>query len=402
MDRQPSLNDLNDDVLLEIIATVKHLSSVEERKERFYANQQSLSQEMSQGQDGTASPLSDISRSQLVGPLMALSMTSRRFRNLTAPTIYRSVNMSPYEYWWTALGKLDSIADCEAARVYTRCFRLSITNGPPPVQDGRKGAVRGGPEPPDRFAPSLHGILSILSNLKELTLVIPQPHSEILKTTFEASNHSFESVRTLILGIHTDWIIAKCPNVQVISVCDRSWMRSNVTRKHEDQISTNLVKAAGPAKYLRHFEMYNDWSRTRLDAVYQGMPQIHVLAMPGRMPYEAGLEALLPVLRRFTDLKVLALADLTRLDVGFHPPRCGNVYRGPNGHLVRERVEREMEEAKTRAAGMVFANILKLEELWIEDCSRATVVSTKFGNEIHWTDMPRPRPYKKRWDLWED
>ncbi|KAL8845364.1 MAG: hypothetical protein Q9198_011400, partial [Flavoplaca austrocitrina] len=57
MDRQPSLNDLNDDVLLEIIAAVKHLFSVEERKERkerFYAiqkNQQSLWHEMSKGKD---------------------------------------------------------------------------------------------------------------------------------------------------------------------------------------------------------------------------------------------------------------------------------------------------------------------------------------------------------------
>ncbi|KAL9025205.1 MAG: hypothetical protein Q9180_007710, partial [Flavoplaca navasiana] len=68
MDRQPSLNDLNDDVLLEIIAAMKHVSSVEERKERFYANQrnqQSLSHEKSEVKDGTASPLSDISRSQL-------------------------------------------------------------------------------------------------------------------------------------------------------------------------------------------------------------------------------------------------------------------------------------------------------------------------------------------------
>ncbi|KAL8885147.1 MAG: hypothetical protein Q9192_006695 [Flavoplaca navasiana] len=397
MDRQPSLNDLNDDVLLEIIAVVKHLFSVKERKERFdtiQRNQQSLSHEISKVKDGTASPLSDISRSQLVGPLMALSMTSRRFRNLTAPTIYRSINFAPNQDWWTALGKLDWIANCEAARVFTKSVGIY---GPTQQGDDGGGGDHKGLEPPDRTASRLHENLSMLSNLKELTLVVPQPHSEILKTTFEKSSHSFESVRTLILGLHTDWIIAKCPNVRVISACDRSWMRSNVNRKHEDQISTNLIKAAGAAKYLRHFEMYNRWSQTRLEAVYQVMPQIHVLAMPGGMPYEAGLEALLPTLRLFTDLKVLALADLRRLGVGFYPPRCG-----PNGHLARKHVEREKEKAKIRAAGMVFAKCLKLEELWIGDCLRVTVVRSGHGNEFNFTSMPRPTPYRDRWDLYDD
>ncbi|KAL8884719.1 MAG: hypothetical protein Q9215_007294 [Flavoplaca cf. flavocitrina] len=402
MDRQPSLNDLNDDVLLEIIAVVKHLFSVEERKERFYAiqrNQQSLWHEMSKGKDGTTSPLSDISRSQLVGPLMALSMTSRRFRNLAAPTIYRSINFAPNEDWWTALGKLDWMANCEAVRVFAKSVRIY---GPTQQGDDGGGGDYKGLEPPDQIASRLHGNLSILSNLKELTLVIPQPYSEILKTTFESSSHSFESVRTLILGLHAEWIIAKCPNVEVISACDWSWMRYNVNRKHGDQVSTDLIKAAGAAKRLRHFEMHNRWSHTRLDAVYQVMPQIHVLALPGGMPYKAGLEALLPVLRLFTNLKVLALAELRRLDVGFHPPRCGNVYRGPNGHLVRKRVEREREEAKIKAARMVFAKCLNLEELWIGDCVKVTIVRSGHGNEFFFTSMPRPTPHRNRWDLFDN
>ena len=324
---------------------------------------------------------------------MALSMTSRRFRNLTAPTIYRSINFAPNEDWWTALGKLEWIANCEAARVFTKSVRIY---GPIHQGDDGGGGDHKGLEPPYRIASRFYGNISILLNLKELTLVIPQPHSEILKMTFEASSHSFESVRTLILGVHTHWIIAKCPNVEVISACDWSWKRSDINHKHEDQTSTNLIKAAGAARFIRHFEVYNRWSQTRIDAVYQAMPQIHILALPGGMPYEAGLEALLPTLRLFTDLKFLALADLRRLDVGFHPPPCGNVYRGLNGNLVRKRVRREKEEAKIKAAGMVFANCLRLEELWIGDCVRVMVVRSGRGNEFIFTNLPRQTPHRDR------
>ncbi|KAI4277758.1 MAG: hypothetical protein LQ337_001515 [Flavoplaca oasis] len=447
--KESSLNNLNDDVLLEIIAVVKQLSTAEERQDRFcanYENQQLVSEEVpgdqhaivsrsrfgsrilkivaavkrssttstatNQQQKGDPKPSSQENcavkdgiapygpSSQLFGPLQALSMTNKRFRYLTANIVYRSITIGPEVCWEDALQKLDVIAKCDAVRANTRIFMMDLSIGPAPL--GLNHLEYKGPTPPKRFAPVLLEILSKLTNLQKLMLIIPDHHTDIFKRTFQTSDNSFESVRKLVLGPHMEWIIAKCPNAETISTRDWRWLHSNVNGKHDHQHSTNLIKAAGRAKHLRHFELINRWTHGQLQAVFQAMPQIHTLAMPGGLHYKESLEDFLSTLRLFENLKVLAFDGLRNLNVGFDPPWCGNAYMGPNGHLVRERVDREELEGKKRVADMVFATLSKLEELWVGDCSRATVASTKFGKEIDWTDMPRPRPYKDRWDLWED
>ncbi|KAL9631092.1 MAG: hypothetical protein Q9204_004394 [Flavoplaca sp. TL-2023a] len=447
--RESSLNNLNDDVLLEIIAVVKHFSTAEERQDRScanYENQQLFSEEVpgdqhaivsrsrfgsrilnivaavkrscttntatSKQQKGDSKPSSQENcavrdgiapygpSSQLLGPLQALSMTNKRFRYLAASIVYRSITIGPEVGWGNALQKLDVIAKCDAVRANTRSFMMDLSIGPIPL--GLNRLEYKGPTPPKRFAPVLLEILSKLTNLQKLMLIIPDHHTDIFKRAFQTSNNSFESIRTLVLGPHLDWIIAKCPNAETISTRDWRWLRSGVGGGHDHQHSTNLIKAAGRAKHLGRFELINRWKHAHLQAVFQAMPQIHTLAMPGGLDYKDSLGEFLSTLRLFGNLKVLALDGLRNLNVGFDPPWCGNAYMGPNGHLVRERVDREEIEGKKRVADMVFARLSKLEELWVGDCSRATVINTKFGNEIHWTDMSRPRPYKDRWDLWED
>ncbi|KAL8850393.1 MAG: hypothetical protein Q9221_004625 [Calogaya cf. arnoldii] len=402
--KEPSLNDLNDDILLEIFAVLIQSSSANERKDRFYDNQQRQKtplQKLSKVKDGEDFPLSLIPRPRLLGPLLALSMTNRRLRYLAGSAIYKSIRIGEDENWYDALRKLDSIAKCEAVRVHAKNFIMDLSIPRAPLEKLEECFNCKGLNPPGRLAPRLIDTLSSLSKLKNLSLIIPDHHTEIFRTTFEASSASFQSVRTLVLGPHMDWIIAKCPNVEVISSCGWRWLRSNVNGKDGQQHITDLIEAAGRAKHLRHFEMYDRWSDARVKAVYQSMTGIESLAMPGAHQQDS-VETLLPILSRFRDLRTLALANAWDLGVGFNPPICGNVYFGPDGQRVREAVKRERVEAEKRVAQMAFTMLPKLEELWIGDSSRATVVRTDFDNELSWMETPRPKPYRDCWDLWED
>ena len=47
-------------------------------------------------------------------------------------------------------------------------------------------------------------------------------------------------------------------------------------------------------------------------------------------------------LAQFRKVEVLGLASSANLNVGFHPPRCGNAYMGPRGDALVKRVQQEM------------------------------------------------------------
>ncbi|KAL8990819.1 MAG: hypothetical protein Q9169_008029 [Polycauliona sp. 2 TL-2023] len=132
-DKKPSLDDLNDDVLLEIIAAVKQSSTATERRERFYANrnnQQPLPRKIRKVLDGVEPLSSLIPRSQLLGPLLALSMTNRRLRHLAMPLIYRSITIANEEDWWEALRKLRSIPKSEAINLCAKSPTMNLYIGP--------------------------------------------------------------------------------------------------------------------------------------------------------------------------------------------------------------------------------------------------------------------------------
>ena len=458
--REPSLDDLNDDVLLEIMATLKNSSTVIERRQRAHANAQNKKQmhfpEVDEAEHDVESPPPVFSRPRplrrilrlfpnrtrssaarmanhqissnekeqpsvglspdslqetkcdivsprpairpprVFGPLQTLSMANKRFRQLAAPKLYKSITTGPGVNWNNALAKLDTISTCEAVKVHAKSFLMDIYTGPTPEESLKRIWNYREPEPPQRMTDVLFQNLSKMMNLHKLTLLIPGHHTKVFQRSFETSKINFTNIRTLVLGPHLDWMIAKCPNVEVISTSDYRWMRSYVDGKHYDQRSTDLIRAAGQAKYLQHFEMHDEWSNPRLNQVCQTMPSIRILAMPSASQHYH-IESLLPILGQFRNLKILVLEDAQFLKVGFEPSWCGNVYMGPGAQRAREFARRQGIDANTRVANMVFATVLTLEILWVGDVSRATVTRTHFGNEITWAKIPRLKPYRDHW-----
>lgn len=73
-------------------------------------------------------------------------------------------------------------------------------------------------------------------------------------------------------------------------------------------------------------------------------------------------------LSKLPHLTTLKLAEASSLDLGFHPPWCGNAYDSPGGDEVWEAVQREERLAEWKAIGIVkevFNGHEKLEKCYV-------------------------------------
>ncbi|KAL8813522.1 MAG: hypothetical protein Q9200_000196 [Gallowayella weberi] len=308
-----------------------------------------------------------------------------------------ALSFPSYRYWFywgweDALRAFDPIAQCEAVVRYAKRFMINLYILPNQLEI-QQGHDKKGPPPPERFPRKLLEVLTRLANVEHLILILPEYHTKVFKNTFNKSNPSFPNVRTLVLGMHMDWIIAMCPNVTTIL---GHTMYGGFSRPN----GANLIKFAGQAKTLRHFEMEQWWSREHLQDVYEVMPMIQSLALTfGASPY--GLEGLLPTLSRFKNLMSLVLVDATWLLVVFGSPGLPEAYMGPGGEELALQIETDRNRAEETVARMVFVNVPKLEELWVGEHSKANIIRTDTGKvgQISWTDDSRQKAYMP--DFWD-
>ena len=309
-----------------------------------------------------------------------LSMTSKRLRELLSPLLLRAVSVDESS-WRRANRALKTLERSVYAYQHTRALRIEL----------RIGHNKRARHPKD-LAPRLAKTLPAFQKLSMVMLVIPNYGGHIFQRKLEVSGVSLPSVRTLVLGPGMDWLVAICPNVETVSSSDQSWSRSNVGANHNSRRPFELIRNAGLAPNLRHFELHERWSRKILWPVRKAMPHIQSLAMPGGR-YVDGIVGLLSILVQFEDLKTLALSGAADLHVGFQPPRCGNSYLGPGGEEARMHVREQGRQAEMRVAKMVFLSLKGLEELWVGDCAKATVTTDDTGmvEEIQWSYEWRPR-----------
>ena len=312
--------------------------------------------------------------------LAKLTVTNKRIRALLSPILLRDLQVG--KSWWRAARALNAMERSTDAHMYAKAFKIEVYN-----DDGK------GPRPPKLLATGLATTLQAFQQLSMLILVIPEHHTEPFRKAFEDRAVTLASVRTLVLGAHMEWVISICSNVEMISTSGMQWLHSNVDGDFKHRHSFDLIRAAGLARKLRHFEMHDWWQRRHVWAIRRSMPKIESLAMPGGR-YMGGVAELMPILGHFEQLRTLALANAADLDVGFEPPGCGNVYFGPGGEEYRNRVAEAGRQAENRVAEMAFAKIPGLAELWVGDCAKAAVKRSRRTGEtemIEWTYGNRQR-----------
>lgn len=218
-----------------------------------------------------------------------------------------------------------------------------------------------------------------MQKLEKLVLIIPEHHTAIFASEIAKAEFTLPAARTLVFGPFCDFVIQLCPNVTTIAGNRWARLQTKLVNPSEREHTRDLITAAGKAANVTSLEIMERWRVELVEAIHEALPQLTKLALHGGS-YKGGIAAFVPALSRFNYLESLALADVYALGVGFHPPTCGNVYRGPRGKEVRERVGKECREAEERVARMVAPVCSRLDKLWIGDTTRAEVLRDADGS----------------------
>ena len=358
---RPSLLQLPDEIILEVLSVVHSQGCPPSRRNRRTCHGCSRS------------------RQELVN----VSMTNKRMRNICAPFIFTHVKIGRLDYgWWRASRSLKAAEMSFHAKQYARSLIVSV------YPAGYKKITY----PSKSFSRRLALVLPGYDHVRQLYLIVPAYTATGFKKVFEKGNLELPNVQTLILGSHVEWIINMCPKVEVISTVGVHWLGANIDGTWPQRQPYDLIRAAGRAPNLRHFEMHESWGIDLVETVLKCMPDIESLAMPGRQ-YIDRAHVLLFVLCKLRNLKSLALSDPSNLRVGFDPPTCGNAYMGPGGDAMKLQVRQQRLEAVSYVGKMVLEKMGSLNELWIGLSNKATFSTNANGcREIIWTDEFRRIP----------
>jgi hypothetical protein len=312
--------------------------------------------------------------------LLNLSVTNSRIRSICAPFILTHIKLGRDLNWLRASRSLKAAEHCHYAKKHVRLLTLKVDS---------TCSIKETRNPPKEFPPRLALVLPQYESLEKLQIVVTPSSAANLRPSFKRCNVELPNVRTLVLSSHLEWIIRRCPKVEVISTSGIHWLRA-VNGVWPGQQPYDLICAAAEAPELRHFEMHETWDRRLLVCALRLMPSIQCLAMPAGRRYHHELTDLLHTLSHFDNLKILVLADLQHLDVGYNPSGCGNAYMGPGGQAVREREAQQRQQAVTYVGKLVFDRVSGLEELWVGDYDKATISTNVDGREeIIWKDETR-------------
>ena len=204
--------------------------------------------------------------------------------------------------------------------------------------------------------------------------MIPEHHATIFSTEIAKAGFKLLTVRTLVVGPFCDFAVSLCPNVNTISSNGWNWLHTESSNRSAHAHTRQLIAAMGEvAATVMRFEMMEWWTVDLVEALHDNLPNLLKLSLDGGS-YRGGIAAFIPVLSRFERLEYLALADPSKLGVGFEPSWCGNAYMGPHGNEVRELVRRERKEAEAKVANMVAPACANLKELWIGEQTRVEVL----------------------------
>ena len=108
-----------------------------------------------------------------------------------------------------------------------------------------------------------------MSHLEKLVFVVPEYHTGLFEEAFRHAELMMSSVDILVVGPYCESMVAICPNVTIVSTNGWQWLHSDRARdssRNKDH-SIKLIKAAGAASKLRHFEMMEWWEVGLLEGI---------------------------------------------------------------------------------------------------------------------------------------
>lgn len=373
--------------------------------------------------------------------LRSFSMVNQRLRSLNAPELFRRIKINGD--WSEASRALKVVENCPALLANVRRFELAVYVGDV------------GPKPPIGLEQRLSAVLPKMQRMETLVLSLPEFHVDSFAESFSVNKVALPTVTTVIVGPFNEFVVDHCSNVEAVSSDGSHFLHSRRSKqtvetdpsfdfdfteedddkdhvsladivgairhrvlgqkskkaikatkkptsqrnpKPETDHALRLIQAAARAPHVTYFEMNQWWEARQVRQVYEHLPALRSLAMPGGR-YRDTPDAYLPTIARFEALEELVLADASSLNVGFHPPGCGNVYMGPGGAEYRQQVIAEGRRAADAVARQAFKTCNGLKRVWIGSHQRAQAERDQLGAfvDLKWTDEARDPPNGWAW-----
>lgn len=358
---QVSLDRLSDDALLEVCSYVRNL------KEQVHGSR--IWQTSGWGE------------SRYLSALQSWSLTNRRLRDLTWPMLFSKINIR---------GSLSRSS--RALKVFDDCPRILDTAKKFTFEISTIDDT--GPRAPENVADMLATALIRMPKLKLLIIRLPKDYADVFAASFINNNVSLDTVQIVAAGSFCGFVIVHCPNAGTFSAF---WghhpciLGNEASESAEDRKmhASLLIRAAGRATNVTHFEMLQQWSADLVKQVYNHLPHLHTLAMLG-CHYEDAPDSYLHIIGRFTSLRTLILAHAAFLRVGFDPPGQ-EAYLSPDSE---KKLDEEYLKTQRLVAQMVFESSKTLETVWVGDDSEANVRrdADRQVTDIKWTHHSRQKP----------
>ncbi|KZV85407.1 hypothetical protein EXIGLDRAFT_841529 [Exidia glandulosa HHB12029] len=289
--------------------------------------------------------------------LRAFSLMNRRIRHASLPPLFRSVSV----HQKTLRDSADALVALKEINSVTRCIRVFTFSLEVPSFEAVQefwttrdpAALMQGPEDAPDCASAFVEALASMPYLRSLTF---QPNRNLLEVilqhfpvAFASSQLQLGRVESLSTDVSLTFMRGICPSAVALSLrmsamgpdCGQEWAAGGRVTKLD-------ILDMGHGDEMEDFVKY--------------LPHITELVIQCRY-FDVKVD--LARLASLKSLTTLHLPPLSSLKLGYNPPWCGNAYMGPNGQKLRERLNKEEEEAKRQAKGIVRNALPRLRFLRI-------------------------------------
>ncbi|KAL1849913.1 hypothetical protein Daus18300_013108 [Diaporthe australafricana] len=319
--------------------------------------------------------------------------------------------------WSNVRDRLREIVDCEAALEDVRHFHVDVYTSSSEYFMFKEPTL-----PPSALPKLFANVLARMSRLERLDWGIDSKATRVFEPAFMAKGLMLPSVKYLRPGAGSDYLVSRCPNVEVLEAGDYShhwsWSTGNSSHRLE------LIKASTGLKNLRDWRLaagWEGWTLQMLEGILNATPNITSLRMDGNLhgpnldvmdrragrdPYsrdsqEDTMKRYLQVLALFPNLESLQLPESMDLDLGFDGgPWCGNAYDGPEGREYGRQVTREGSETTEVAANMTLSALPRLNSLRIGSARANLTLNGRGQPDMTWPWTGRMEQYTH--DIWEE
>ncbi|KAJ0108284.1 hypothetical protein J7T55_005261 [Diaporthe amygdali] len=282
--------------------------------------------------------------------------------------------------WSNARDRLREMAACEAALADVQHLHVDVY-----IHDSEYSTYVEPTSPPPALPELFADVLARMSNLERLDWGISSEATRAFEPAFVVKDLTLPSVKYLQPGAGSDYLVSRCPNLEVLEAGDYShhwsWRTGSGHR-------LDLVKASTGLKNLKEWRLaagWDGWTLHLLEDILDATPNITSLRMDGNL----------------YDLENLQLPPSSDLDLGFDGGHwCGNAYDGPEGRVYGRAVTQQDAETTELAANITLSALPHLKSLRIGSACANLTLNGRGQPDMTWPWTGRMEQYT--YEIWEE